>query len=70
MLDFEVVSALRGLTLGGRLSAARAEDVLTDYADLPVHRWEGGHAFRRRVFQLRMNVSAYDGAYIALVRRN
>jgi predicted nucleic acid-binding protein len=66
LLDFEVVSALRGLTLGNRLSVARAEDVLTDYADLPVHRWEGGHALRRRAFQLRTNVSAYDAAYITL----
>ncbi len=66
LLDFEVVSALRGLTLGDRLSVARAEDVLTDYADLPVHRWAGAHAFRQRAFQLRTNVSAYDAAYIAL----
>lgn len=66
LLDFEVVSALRGLTLGGQLSAARAEDVLTDYADLPLHRWDAGHALRLRAFQLRGNVSAYDAAYIAL----
>jgi predicted nucleic acid-binding protein len=66
LVDFEVVSALRGLTLGGRLSVPRAEDVLTDYADLPVHRWEGAHALRRRAFQLRTNVSAYDAAYVAL----
>lgn len=39
LVDFEVVSALRGLTLGGRLSVARAEDLLTDFDDLPVQRW-------------------------------
>jgi predicted nucleic acid-binding protein len=66
LLDFEVVSALRGLTLRGRLSVTRAEDVLTDYADLPVHRWEAAHALRHRAFQLRANVSAYDAAYIVL----
>lgn len=31
LLDFEVVSAPRGLTLRGDLTAARAEDVLTDF---------------------------------------
>lgn len=30
LLDFEVVAALRGLTLRGHLSAARAEDALSD----------------------------------------
>lgn len=30
LLDFEVVSALRGLTLRGHLAATRAQDVLTD----------------------------------------
>jgi predicted nucleic acid-binding protein len=66
LLDFEIVSALRGLTLGGDLSASRAEDLLTDYADLPLHRWDGADSLRRRAFQLRHNVSAYDAAYLAL----
>lgn len=66
LLDFEVVSALRGLVLGGHLSEARALDALTDYADLSIQRWEGADALRRRAFQLRNNVSAYDAAYIAL----
>jgi predicted nucleic acid-binding protein len=66
LLDFEVVSALRGLTLGGDLSPARAEDALTDYADLSIHRWEGADALRRRAFGLRHNASAYDAAYLAL----
>jgi predicted nucleic acid-binding protein len=59
LLDFEVVSALPGLTLGGDLSSARAEDALTDYADLPIHRWEGADTLRRRAFGLRHNASAY-----------
>jgi len=66
LLDVEVVSALRGLTLRGNLSVSRAGDALTDFEDLPVHRWPVGDALRRRVFQLRNNVSAYDGAYVAL----
>ncbi len=66
LIDFEVVSALRGLTLGGYLSASRAEDLLTDFNDLPLQRWPSADALRRRAFQLRNNLSAYDAAYVAL----
>ena len=66
LLDCEIVSAIRGLTLGGYLSAARAQDLLTDFEDLPIRRWPSADALRRRAFQLRDNVSAYDAAYIAL----
>lgn len=66
LLDFEVVSALRGLTLGGRLGAARARDVLADFDALPIHRWASSAPLRVRAFTLRDSLSAYDAAYIAL----
>lgn len=66
LLDFEVVSTLRGLILRGNLTAARAEDVLTDFDDLEVQRWPSGDSLRRRAFQLRDNVSVYDAAYVVL----
>lgn len=66
LLDFEVVSALRGLTLGGHLTVARAQDTLTDFDDLKVRRWPSGDGLRRRMFDLRDNVSAYDAAYVTL----
>lgn len=66
LIDFEVVSAIRGLTLGGDLSAERAEDLLTDFDDLRIERWPAEDAFRRRAFELRHNLSAYDAAYVAL----
>lgn len=66
LLDYEVISALRGLCLHRHLSAARAEDLLTDFDDLPIQRWPSAHDLRRRAFQLRDNVSAYDAAYLAL----
>ncbi len=66
LVDLEVVSALRGLTLRGQLSATRAGDLLTDFDDLPIQRWPSADALRRRGFQLRDNVSAYDAAYVAL----
>lgn len=66
LLDYEVISAVRALTLAGRLSAARSEDLLSDFDDLPITRWQSSHPLRRRAFQLRNNVSAYDAAYVAL----
>ncbi len=66
LLDVETVSALRGLTLAGKLSPARSQDLLTDFDDLPIQRWPFADALRRRAFQLRDNVTAYDAAYVAL----
>jgi predicted nucleic acid-binding protein len=66
LLDFEVVSALRGLTLGGRVSAARAHDTLSDFDALPIERWPSAPALRQRAFSLRENLVAYDAAYVAL----
>lgn len=66
LIDYEVLSVLRGLVLGGALSAARAEDALTDFADLALERWPAYGALRRRAFALRDNLSAYDAAYVVL----
>ena len=66
LLDSEVVSALRGLTIGGQISPARAEDALSDFDALPIQRWPSSAPLRRRAFALRDNLSAYDAAYVAL----
>jgi predicted nucleic acid-binding protein len=66
LLDFEVVSGLRGLTRTRRISAPRAFDVLTDFEDLPIHRWAANDGLRRRAFVLRDHLSTYDAAYVAL----
>jgi predicted nucleic acid-binding protein len=66
LLDYEVVSVLRSLVLRRALSSARAEDALTDLADLPLTRWPSGDGLRRRSLALRDNLSAYDAAYVAL----
>ena len=44
----------------------RAEDLLTDFDDLRIERWPAEDALRRRAFQLRDNLTAYDAAYVAL----
>lgn len=66
LIDYEMVAALRGLVLGCHISVERAEEALADFDDLPLQRWAGDAALRRRAFQLRHVVSAYDAAYIAL----
>lgn len=66
VLDYEVVESLRGLTLGGRISAARALDALTDFEDLSVKRWPMGDGLRRRALTLGHNFTAYDASYVAL----
>lgn len=66
LLDFEVVSALRGLTLGGKISAARAGEALADFDALPIERWPSAPPLRQRAFDLRENLSAYDAAYVVL----
>ena len=66
LIDSEVVSAMRGLTRGQHLTPARALDLLTDFDDLPLQRWPCADGLRRRAFQLRDNLSAYDAMYVAL----
>jgi predicted nucleic acid-binding protein len=66
LLDFEVVSALRGLTLSGHLSPGRARDALTDFDALSIQRWPSAAPLLLRAYNLRDNLSAYDAAYVAL----
>jgi predicted nucleic acid-binding protein len=66
LIDYEVVSVLRGLVRGGHLTEPRALDALTDFHDLAVQRWPASDSLRRRAFQLRHNLSAYDADYVAL----
>ena len=54
------------MTLHGDLTVTRAADALTDFDDLDIRRWPAGDGLRRRAFQLRDNLSAYDAAYDAL----
>lgn len=66
LLDFEVVSAFRGLIRGAHISASRATDALTDLDDLAIQRWPPTDGMRRRVLHLRDTMSPYDAAYVVL----
>jgi predicted nucleic acid-binding protein len=68
LIDAEVSSVVRGLAITGsqkRISAARAGEMLSDYAGLPVVRYPM-QPLQARVFELRHNFTAYDAMYVAL----
>lgn len=65
LLDFEVVSALRGHLLGGRLDEVRADEALEDFAALRIERHQMTNALGR-LLDLRENFTAYDAAYVVL----
>jgi len=69
LIDAEVASAIRGLLLTSkaeiRISAARAGEMLEDFADLSLMR-HPMLPYQRRVLALRDNFTAYDAFYVAL----
>lgn len=67
LLDAEVLSALRGAVLGGRLGEARALEALDDLADWPLDRIPN-RALARLAWRHLHNVSAYDAFYVAAAR--
>jgi predicted nucleic acid-binding protein len=65
LLDVEVLSTLRGLVLGGKLSTSAAEQARADYLALKIARYEI-KGIAERIWELRHNYTAYDAAYLAL----
>ena len=65
LLDVEVLSALRGMVLGGALALADAEEARRLYADLTITRYEAA-LLSDRVWALRNRYTSYDATYLAL----
>jgi len=65
LLDVEVLSVLRGLTLSGKLSPDAADTARTDYFALAIARYEV-HGLADRIWDLRHNYTIYDACYVAL----
>jgi predicted nucleic acid-binding protein len=65
VLDGEVLSVLRGLTLAGTLKPKAAEQARNDYFSLTIARYEL-QGLADRVWQLRHNHTTYDACYLAL----
>ncbi|MEO6473351.1 MAG: type II toxin-antitoxin system VapC family toxin [Aeromicrobium sp.] len=66
LLDYEVVSALKRVTLSGALSESAALDALAAFDELAIARWSFFDGFRRRAFELGKGLGAYDAAYVVL----
>lgn len=65
LLDVEVCRTLRRLVRSGDVSAARAQEALSDFIDLDIRR----HAHTTlldRAWDLRNNLTAYDAMYVSL----
>lgn len=65
LIDVEVAQVLRRLSMAGMIETARAEASLANLRQLALTRHP--HApHLERIWQLRHNLNAYDGAYVAL----
>jgi predicted nucleic acid-binding protein len=65
LLDVELLQVLRRFAAAGRWQAERAAEALADLELVRIVR-HPHEPLRRRIWQLRANLTAYDGAYVAL----
>jgi predicted nucleic acid-binding protein len=65
LVDVEVVSVLRRLSLSGQLDSTLAERMINVLANLGIRR-HGSTGLLGRVWRLRGNLTAYDATYVAL----
>lgn len=65
LLRVEVASVLRRHTDAGRLTLGQADAAMDDLLDFPITVYPTAPLLRR-VWELRSNVTAYDGCYVAL----
>lgn len=65
LLDAEVAQAFRRLVAAGHLGATRGRQALEDLATLPVER-RAHRPLLGRAWELRANLTIYDGLYVAL----
>ncbi len=65
LFDVEVLGVLRKLVLRHDLPPARADQAVADLADLDLSRHPHG-TLLARTWELRANVTPYDGLYVAL----
>lgn len=65
LLAVEVTQVVRRFTLAGEISARRGAEALTDLADLAIVHHEH-EPLLPLMWERRANLTAYDGAYVAL----
>lgn len=67
--QLEFLSAMRKLNSQGKITDEGAMEALKRFIELPAKRREVTQPMAVRIWELRNNHSAYDGAFIALVER-
>lgn len=67
LIDYEVASALRGHSLGGKLADTQLHDAAEDFEALSIERYPLS-AMIHAVLDLRDNFTAYDAAYVVLAQ--
>ncbi len=65
LVNVEVLHVMRRMTITGALSAARANEMRADFAELPIHCYPS-NPLLDRAWALREDVTAYDALYVAL----
>ncbi|MGE0667330.1 MAG: type II toxin-antitoxin system VapC family toxin [Sphingomonadales bacterium] len=65
LIDIEVAHAIRRATAKGDIAVQRGHDALADLIGFPLRRYRHD-VLLPRIWELRANVTAYDGAYVAL----
>jgi len=65
LLDVEVAQVMRRYQRAGAVTASRARQLLVDLVDLDATRF-AHDVLIARVWQLRVNLTAYDAVYVAL----
>jgi predicted nucleic acid-binding protein len=65
ILDVEVLSVLRGLVLGRKLTVDRAEQARVDHFGFVITRYDTA-PLAERIWSLRHQYTSYDAAYLAL----
>ena len=65
LMPFECANIIRRHELNGLVSADQAVQAHTDLLDLPVDLWPY-EVLAARVWELRLNLTSYDAAYVAL----
>ena len=65
LIDLEVLQFIRRRRLQGDVDDVRADEAIADHLALPIRRYPH-HILLLRAWELRINFTAYDAAYVAL----
>lgn len=65
LIDYEVASAMRRRVMSGEITDVNGKHALEQWSKISVERYPAG-GLLTRIWELRLNLTAYDAAYAAL----